>query len=250
MKRDKLITFLNNYLKANEIKDSSQNGLQVEGKDEIKKILFGVSYSSKLVEKAIQEKAEMIILHHGILWNKPIRICGIFKKRVEPLIKNEINLAAYHLPLDIHPKIGNNISILKIFNIKHFENFGDYNGIKIGFIGKLPKKISLEEIANKIKKEINKNAIFINYGKKLIEKIAVVSGGGTNFFEEAVIKGADIFITGEGDEKAYELAREYRSNFVSAGHYRTEVFGIKELSKIISKKFKIKTLFIETNNPF
>ncbi len=250
MKRDRLLNFLNKYLNSHKISDYSVNGLQVEGKDEIKNILLGVSYSVELGKKAQKENFDAIIVHHGILWNKPQKITGNFKKRIEVLIKNDINLIAYHLPLDLHPVIGNNITILKLFGIKKIEKFGYYDGIYLGFCGRLKKKTDINEIERIIKAKINPESIFINSGKKEIKTIGVISGGGSNFIEEAYYKNIDLFITGEGKENVYELAREYKINFVACGHYRTEVFGVKELGKLISKKFGIKTEFFDTFNPF
>ncbi|MCX7647430.1 MAG: Nif3-like dinuclear metal center hexameric protein [Elusimicrobiales bacterium] len=247
--RDKITRFINEYLKIRDFADSSFNGLQVEGKNEIKKILFAVSYSKIIGDYAAKHNFDMIIVHHGLFWGKEQPITGIFKKRIEPLIKNDINLLAYHLPLDAHPKIGNNISLIKLFPIKNITPFGDYKGKKIGFKAVFKKPVELREIIETIKKNISKNPLVLNFGEKKINSMAVISGGASSFLEQAINEKIDLYLTGEPSEYVFELAKESKKNFIAAGHYRTEVFGIKNLQNIIRKKFKPKTEFLDTENP-
>jgi len=247
--RDKILNFLNKYLNIKEFDDASQNGLQIEGRNKVNKIIFAVSYSKAVAQKAIEENADMIIVHHGILWGKVEPICGIFKKRIEPLLKNDINLAAYHLPLDAHPKIGNNASIIKLFNTGKIKPFGFYKGKAIGFKAKLLHKTSLNKLIETIKEKINPKPFVLDFGKKEIESLAVISGRASSFFVDAIKEKIDLYITGEPAEEVFEISRDLNANFIAAGHYRTEVFGIKNLQKILEKKFKIKTLFFDTENP-
>ena len=249
LKRNEFEKFLNDYLKPDEIPDKSINGLQIEGKEDIKKIAFGVSYSIDVAKKAIENKADAIIVHHGILWQnlKPIR--SVFKKRIEILIKNDINLFAYHLPLDIHPKIGNNISIIKILGAKKIKTFARYNGIDIGMIAKFEKEKTIDEIIKILKLEFDTDPFVLEYGEKKIKTFGIITGGGDSYFEEAILNGCDLFITGERNETNFETAREYEVNFISLGHYKSETLGIKNLQKIIENTFNIETIFIDTKNP-
>ncbi len=247
--RDKITRFINEYLKIRDFADSSFNGLQVEGKSEVKKILFAVSYSKTIGDYAAKNDFDTIIVHHGILWGKEQPITGIFKKRIEPLLKNEINLLGYHIPLDADPRIGNNISLIKLFTAKNITPFGDYKGKKIGFKAVFKKPVELNEIMETVKKNISKNPLVLNFGKKKINSLAVVSGGASSFFEQAICEKIDLYITGEPSEYVFELARESETNFIAAGHYGTEVFGIKNLQNLIRKKFKLKTEFLDTQNP-
>lgn len=247
--RDKITRFINEYLKISEFADSSFNGLQVEGKSEVKKILFAVSYSKTIGDYASKKQFDMIIVHHGILWGKEQPITGIFKKRIEPLLKNDINLLAYHIPLDADSEIGNNISLIKLFTDKNIKPFGDYKGKKIGFKALFKKPVELKEIMKTVKKTISKNPLILNFGQKKINSLAVVSGGASSFFEQAICEKIDLYITGEPSEYVFELARESKTNFIAAGHYGTEVFGIKNLQKLIQKKFKLQTEFLYTENP-
>lgn len=247
--RDRILNFLNRYLRIKDFNDPSLNGLQVEGKEDVKKVLFSVSYCYSAGIKAVEEKADMIIVHHGILWSKVEPITGIFKHRIEPLLKNNINLLAYHLPLDAHPEIGNNISIINFFNPFKIKPFANYKGQNIGFTGILKKTLSIKEITDIIKSKINPVPLIFDYGKKEIKTISVVSGGAASMFIDAIEEKSDLYITGEPSEQVFELAKESKTNFISAGHHRTEVFGVKNLQSLIEKKFKIKTIFFDTNNP-
>jgi dinuclear metal center YbgI/SA1388 family protein len=249
MKRNILERFLNEYLKVREVSDSSVNGLQVEGSPEIKKIAFSVSYSIDVAEKSIKNGADTIIVHHGILWQNLKPLTSIFKKRIEILLKNNINLFAYHLPLDIHPEIGNNISILKILGAKKIRTFAKYEEIDIGVIGRFKKEKSMDEIKKILKLEINKDIFSLEYGKRKIKTVGIITGGGDKYFEEAIINNCELFITGERNETNFETAREYEVNFISLGHYKSEILGIKNLQEIIKNNFKVETLFIDTKNP-
>lgn len=249
MNRDKLINFINEYLKSSEIKDYSKNGLQVEGKERVNKILFSVSISLELIKKAIEEKADMIIVHHGLFWGKEKTITGVYKEKLKLLIENEINLCAWHLPLDIHPIVGNNISLIKLFKVKDVKPFGLYEGIKIGYKAKLIEKMDIKNISKVFTEKINSNPILFNYGPSLIKTIGIVSGGAQKIFEQAIEEKLDLFITGEVSEPNYEMARENKTNFMSLGHYNSEKIGLWSLEKIIRSKFNIKTSFFDTKNP-
>jgi len=249
MKRDKIVNFINDYLESNKIKDYSKNGLQVEGKEEIEKILFAVSISIEVIKKAIEIKADMIIVHHGLFWGIEEVIKGKFKEKIKLLIENEINLCAWHLPLDKHKEIGNNISILKFFKPEKIKPFGFYDGQEISYEAFLRKPVKLKNIVDSIIKNLNTKPLILDFGPEKIKRLAVVSGGGQKMLKEAVEKKLDLYITGEASEFCFEMARENKINFISAGHYNTEKTGILALKKLIEKKFKIKTFFFDTGNP-
>ncbi len=246
--RDKIIEYLNDYLKINSFHDSSLNGIQVEGKQDIKKVLFAVSYSYSVGKYAAENFFDMIIVHHGIFWGRLEPISQNLKKRIEILIKNDITLAAYHIPLDAHPIIGNNVSMLKLFNCRKVKSFANYHGSNIGVIGYLKKPQKFEKIIKIVKQKINKNPFILPAGKKMITSVAIISGDGSSFINEVVKNKIDLYLTGEVQEHIYEVAQESSINLIAAGHNKTEIFGIKNLSKLIAKKFKIKTSFLNTEN--
>ncbi|MCR5504730.1 MAG: Nif3-like dinuclear metal center hexameric protein [Elusimicrobiaceae bacterium] len=240
--RDIIVKDLNQLLQIDLIPE--QNGLQVEGTDKINKIIFGVSASKALFEIAVKEKAQMIIVHHGLFWGHEHKITGVFGSRIKYLIKNDLNLLAYHLPLDKHPKFGNNIGLSKLLGLKNLKPFGTYKGLKIGFIGTLPKAESFGNIFKTLGGE------GLNFGPKTIKTVAIVSGGAHDMLEEAIDHKADLYICGSRDEYVQELAREGKINFIAMGHYNSEKLGVLALKNYIEKKYKISTKFIDIKNPF
>jgi len=243
--RENVIKFINEYLKSETVKDVSQNGLQVEGVSDVKKIVFGVSANMEFFRRAAAAGADMVVVHHGLLWSDNPVITGVFRRRIEFLIKNNINLCAWHLPLDMHPAVGNNAQIAQRLGLKNLKPFGEYHGVKIGFCGELKTPLAAGEIEKKLGLKAN---IIFNTWKKEIIKIAVVSGGGQGMFFQAEDAGADLFITGSADEFVQELARETEVNFMALGHYNSETFGVKALMEIVAKKFKTEVAFIDVAN--
>jgi len=249
MDRDIIVNFINSYLENDLIKDYSKNGLQVEGKEKIEKILFSVSISLEVIKKAIEIQADMIIVHHGLFWGIEEVIKGKFKEKMKLLIENDINLCAWHLPLDKHNKIGNNVSIINFFKPVRIKPFGFYEGQKISYEAYLRKPEKLKDIVSCLVKNLNASPLVLDFGPDKVRRFAVVSGGGQKMFKEAVEKKLDLYITGEASEFCFEMARENKINFIAAGHYNTEKTGILALKKLIEEKFKLKTFFFDTGNP-
>ncbi len=242
-KRDEIVKYLSDILRSTVIPDGSQNGLQVEGKDTVRRAAFAVSANKKTFDMAIAKGADIIITHHGLIWDHPFIITGVNKKRVEILIKNDVNLAAWHLPLDMHPVYGNNASICKLLGLKNLKPFGKYKGMDIGFCGVFSAPKKFEDIA----KTLGAKTPF-NFAGKKIKSAAVVSGGAHMNFFEAADKNIDLFITGSADELIQEYARESGCAFMAIGHYNSETYGVKNLMALVKKKFKIETFFIDVPN--
>jgi len=250
--RDDIINHINSFLLVSETKDYCQNGLQVEGTQKVKKIAFGVSASLELFKKAAEQKANMVIVHHGLIWNKPFVITGYKKERIKILIENDISLAGYHLPLDRHNEVGNNIGIIKWFNPSIIIPFSkDSLGNKsIGFIGILDEAISFEAICKTLESNTGKITLRIPPKTKNIKKIAVVSGGAADCIYDAIDAEADVYITGEPGEYIQQLCQETGIGFIAGGHYNTEKTGILALQKYMEQKFNgIETVFIDIPNP-
>lgn len=240
--------YLDKELNIENIDDDSLNGLQVENQKPIKKIGFAVDASLETFQKAIEKKCDMIIVHHGMFWAKRYeKITGPFYQKVKILIENDVALYGAHLPLDIHAKYGNNAELVRILDIKKLERIGsDYNGQGIGYLGE--KNTTLEKV-QAILKQNGMRTQTLPFGNKKIKKIAVNSGGGSYAYEEVAKKGADLLITGEGKHSLYHNAQEIKINIILAGHYETEIWGVKALMKPIQKKFKVKTEFIDVPVP-
>jgi len=240
---------LNEYLTTDDFNDLCPNGLQVEGKADIKKIVSGVSASVELFEKAIEQGADAIIVHHGIIWDfeKPLYRGG-YKKRIKLLLENEINLYAWHLPLDAHPEVGNNAVLSRLLGLQNVMPFGGYKGQLIGMRGNL-ENVDKKDFIQSIKVYINPDALVFDYGPDKINSVGIVSGGAHKNVTDAVKQQIDLFITGEVSEHILHYVKEERINFIAAGHYATERFGIKALGEYIEAHFGIETEFIEIPNP-
>lgn len=240
-----LTGYLDEFLKITDIEDTSLNGLQVEGKKRITRAAFAVDASLESFEKTRKVNAEILITHHGLLWGQMERITGAFYKRIKFLIGSEISLYSVHLPLDIHEEVGNNIQLAKILNLIDISPFGDYHGINIGYKGKLPKEKDFEDVANFIEKKLNCSTTKFKFKNKPVKTIGIVSGGAGKIINEAANSEIDLYLTGETYHSGYHTAKEAGLNLIFAGHYATEVLGLKALSEHLKDKFNIETTFID-----
>jgi dinuclear metal center YbgI/SA1388 family protein len=243
---NEIITFLDSYLETDKFNDSSFNGLQFEGATKIKKIAFAVDSGIEVFKKAVNENAQLLIVHHGMFWDgADPRIINAKKKRIDVLLKNNLSLYASHLPLDKHEIVGNNAQLIKLLDGKIIKEFGNYKNQKISWICKLKKEKKLFEIEKELNQKLNTSCKILNFGKEKIKTIAVCSGGGSVVqLTEAINTNVDLYITGEQSEVFHD-AKDSKINVIFAGHHATETLGVNALSKIIEKKFKIKTVFIE-----
>jgi dinuclear metal center YbgI/SA1388 family protein len=247
--RDKIIAFVNSYLASAKTRDTSQNGLQCEGARQVKKIAFGVSASLECIKRAGACGADMLIVHHGLLWGRSQPFTGPLKRKLEALFGLNLSLAAWHLPLDKHPVCGNNARLLQLLGAKNLKPFGTYEGETIGFSGTFPKALALGDLAAALAIKLDAEPLCFRFGTEKIKTAAVVSGGAARMFDQAVAAGFDVYITGEVSEPVQEFARESRANFIAAGHYNTEKPGVMALAGVLEKKFKVKTEFIDIPNP-
>ncbi len=249
MKRDELVTYLNDFLRIGEFTDLGPNGLQVEGREEINKVVTGVSACVDLFEKAIDLKADAIIVHHGIIWDfeRPVYRGG-YKKRVKLLLEHNINLLAYHLPLDAHEQVGNNIQIAKALELINIEPFGEYKGKLIGFKGTVPS-VSQDDFWGLIKEKINPKALIFPFGPEKITKVGIISGGAQKDVKQAVAEGLDVYITGEVSEHILHYVKEEGIHFVSAGHHATERFGVIALGAHLKEMSGLNVQFVDIPNP-
>jgi len=241
--RKKIVGFCEEYLKVGKFEDHCVNGLQVQGAEQVGKIITGVSLSRKLIEAALSKNAQMIMVHHGLFDSqvkKPPRITGFLKDRLRLLLENDLNLCGFHLPLDAHPKIGNNISLCRLLGVEK-----DRRPYDIGFIGGLKNEMSFAGFVGLVNKKLGVRAYALNAGPKRVKRVAVVSGGASPWFQGAVEAGADTFLCGEIQEPVVRAAEELEANFISAGHYNTEKLGIQNLGKLLAGKFKVEVVFVD-----
>ncbi len=250
MKCSDICERLNRILDVEEYRDidNSKNGLQVgRFNKDIKKIAFAVDAALATINKSIEKKADFLITHHGISWGGIDRVTGYKYDRIASLINGDIGLYTAHLPLDGHMKIGNAAGISEILELENRKLFGQIGNKYIGQEGKLKSKSNLKKLINKLNNSIDtpKNNIkVLDFGPEKVEDIAIVTGSGADWLDEAVEKNIDLFITGEGKQKIYHESREQNINVLLAGHYATEIFGVKSLQKKISN-WGLKTIFID-----
>ncbi len=244
-KLNDIVKFLDQYLETEKFEDGSWNGLQVEGKGEVKKIVFAVDASVDIFKEAIKNGADMVVVHHGLFWkNVNPSFIGFNKERIDLLQKNKISLYASHLPLDRHKIAGNNAQLLKLLGALITKEFFKHGNLNIGWIGEYKKPITIKYATEKLEAELNARCIALPFGKEKIKTIAVVSGGGSyEAFFEAFDLGVDLFLGGEPID-IYSFAKDAKFNAIFAGHHATEIVGVKALSKIIKNKFKVETVFI------
>ena len=242
--RDDIIKNLNEYLKINEINDYCPNGLQVEGSEQVTKIITSVSASLELFEIASAENAEMIIVHHGILWHKDSPVVkGTLKNRLVSLLSSDITLLAYHLPLDMHPEVGNNILAAQGLGLEQIQPLG-----KIGVKG-ITQDFPVNEFITKVDSFYRSKSLVFEYGPAVVNKVGICSGGGEHDITLAIEDGLHIFISGEAGEPTMHLAKEGNIHFLAAGHYATERLGITVLGSYLTKTFDVKVQFIDLPNP-
>ncbi len=245
-KLNEIVSFLDEYLQKDDIKDGSWNGLQFEGKAEVSKVAFAVDAGIDTYNEAIKEKADMIVVHHGHFWKEADpSISGWNKKRMDLLYQHGISLYASHLPLDRHREVGNNAQLLQMLGVTIKEEFYFFEGKNVGWIGERENPISLPQVQEILSSELRANCTVLPFGKQEIKTIAVCSGGGGyGGFFEALGKKVDLYISGDAVE-VYLVAKDAGFNVIFAGHHATETVGVKALSKVVEEKFGVKTVFID-----
>ncbi|MHA2715252.1 Nif3-like dinuclear metal center hexameric protein [Vibrio owensii] len=242
---------LNEKLSPQLIKDYAPNGMQVEGKSEVKRIVTGVTASQALIDKAIELEADALLVHHGYFWKgEPESIRGMKGKRIRSLIKSDINLYGYHLPLDIHPELGNNAELARLLDIE-VEGGLEGHPQSVALFGRLKQAMTGADFANKINHVLNREPLHIapDNAEKMIETVGWCTGGGQDFIELAAQHGLDAFISGEISERTTYTARELDIHYFSAGHHATERYGIKALGEWLAQEHGLDVTFIDIDNP-
>lgn len=242
---------LNQLLKPEQIKDFCPNGLQVEGKSEINKVITGVTATQALIEQAIAEKADALVVHHGYFWkNESYVIRGMKYQRIKALIDHGINLYAYHLPLDIHPTLGNNAQLAKLLNIEVTGPLKLDNPLSVAIQGQVQQATSGKSLAQYISSQLARECLHIAPpSNKPIKTVAWCTGGGQGYIELAAEQGIDAFITGEASEQTTHVATEMDIHFFAAGHHATERYGAKALAHYINENLALEAKFIDIDNP-
>ncbi len=250
MKLKKLTNDLNAYLNIFDFKDYGPNGLQVEGKEDLEKIAFSVSATKEAIEQSIAWGADSLIVHHGIFWNYQKKtLTKQFYKRVAPLIKNDVSLLAYHLPLDAHLGVGNAKAVADLLGMNSLMPFGDYKGMPLGVHGLFSKPVSAKSLEEKCKKVFSKDIVLASPNKEsMISSMGIITGGANNEWVEASKLGLDAYLTGEISEYNWHDAIEANVHYFACGHHATEKFGIQELMKKVESDYNVSVKFFDSAN--
>jgi len=226
--------------------DASMNGLQIGNPDaELNKIAFAVDACMDSFRRTAQEEAQALFVHHGLFWGPAVPLTGVMGERVRFLIENQISLYACHLPLDRHGELGNNARIVRDLGLEDVEPFGAYKGSKIGYKGTLPEPEGLESLVLRLFGSWEKGINTLRFGPENISTVAVISGGGTREVEQAITEGIDLYITGDSSHSIYHQCREAGINVLFAGHYLTEIHGVKAMAETVASELGLETVFLD-----
>ncbi len=247
---EELNTELTMLLQPERFKDYCPNGLQLEGAGTVKKIVSGVTASQALIDAAIAKGADTLLVHHGYFWRgEDQTIVGMKKRRVQSLLANNINLFAYHLPLDAHSELGNNAQLGKLLNLQWQETVGRPGDIPLVAIGDLAEPCDFQQLSDRISDKLGRRVIAVEGQRPEIRRLAWCTGAAQNYFDLAVDAGVDAYITGEISEPSAHIARESGVHFFAAGHHATERYGVQALGEYLAGKFGVEHEFVDIDNP-
>ncbi|SAL46140.1 Nif3-like dinuclear metal center hexameric protein [Caballeronia humi] len=247
MDRIELELYLNNLLQIDRFRDYCPNGLQVEGNRRVRKIATGVTASLAFLEAAVEWGADAVLVHHGYFWkNEAPQVTGRKYRRLRTLIANDLNLFAYHLPLDSHPELGNNAQIGARLGLIADGRFGEQD---LGWIAPLPMPLSLEHFTASVENALGRKPLVLGDGNRELRRVAWCTGGAQGFFDDAIAAGADVYLSGEVSEQTTHIAAESGVAYLAAGHHATERFGVQAVGAHVSEHFDIEHVFIDIDNP-
>lgn len=239
----------NDYLKAKEFKDYCPNGLQVDADAPIKKIITGVTATQNLIEAAIEQNADAILVHHGYFWKgEPEVLTGMKGKRIRSLLQNHISLLAYHLPLDAHPVVGNNAVLANLLDLQIMGALYPDEKHRVGNIAQCDP-ITIEDFIKKVSEKLQQTPTHISAGNSLISKVGICTGGAQDMIEQAANMGCQLYISGEISERTTHSARELGIDYLACGHHATEMGGIQALGEVIESTLGVEVSFVDDPNP-
>lgn len=248
--RDEIVQFCSNTLDARSYQDIALNGLQIEGTSEIQRIALAVSCNQQSIDAAIAQNADAMLVHHGLVLDGRVgQIRGPVRQRLRALLANDINLIAYHLPLDGHPEIGNNACLMRELALRHVEPLDTFGPTPIGYIAVPEESRSLAELVAQVFGLTGQDPVVLPGGPDTVQRVAVMCGSGYPAIEEAVAKRCDVLLTGDVREPTMAMARELGITVIAGGHEATERLGVQALGARLEDQFGIETEFFADPNP-
>lgn len=244
---DSLLEFTESLLEPQRFRDCCPNGLQVEGRQEVRRIISGVTASEALLLAAVERGADLVLVHHGYFWKGEAQaITGIKRRRLQTLLAHEMSLVAYHLPLDAHPELGNNAQLGQRLG---FLADTTLNPEGVGLVGRVAESCRADELAERLKRTLDRTPLMIGEEDREITRVAWCTGGAQGYIEQAIAAGADAYISGEISEQTVHIAREAGINYYAAGHHATERYGVQALGAKLAETFPVDHEFVEIANP-
>ncbi|UUY08793.1 Nif3-like dinuclear metal center hexameric protein [Pseudomonas sp. J452] len=244
-----LVEEADRFLNAARISDYCPNGLQVEGRPQVRRIVSGVTASQALLDAAVEAEADVVLVHHGYFWKgEDSCITGIKRRRLQTLLSNDISLLAYHLPLDLHAEVGNNVQLARQLDITVEGPLDPNNPKVVGLLGSLAEPMSARDFARRVQEVLGREPLLVE-GEGMVRKIGWCTGGGQGYIDNAIAAGVDLYLTGEASEQTFHSARENGIGFIAAGHHATERYGVQALGDYLARRFAIEHLFIDCPNP-
>ena len=246
-----IVAALDELLEPASFADLGPNGLQVPGGEEARRVVTGVSAQRELIERAIELDAQLLLVHHGLFWDfHPTGLTPVLAERLRPLFKHDLALAAYHIPLDAHPEVGNNAILADALGCERHEPFGDFKGRAVGRAGTFGGDgVPADELFARVREVTGREPLVQGAGPARVRRIGIVSGSAASSLDEAAALGLDAFLTGEPREHVMAEARELGVHFIAAGHYATETFGVRALGDWLAGRFGIQHVFVDVPNP-
>ena len=248
--RSELSVYLHEFLSCARYNDYAPNGLQVEGSNTIKRVCTAVTASDEVISQAVTARADVLLVHHGYFWRgeDPV-IAGMKRERISKLLNNNINLFAYHLPLDCHPELGNNACIARLLVLESVQMHKAGTTENLLWSGKLSKPMDATLFSNFLEQQFGRKPLHIEGNNQMINSIAWCSGAAQDFIEEANKLGVDAYLSGEVAERTYYQAKELGIHYYACGHHATERYGIQALGIHLASQFNLDHLFIDSDNP-
>jgi dinuclear metal center YbgI/SA1388 family protein len=246
-----ILSALEDLLAPQRFDDYCINGLQVPGAEDVRRLVTGVSANAELFERAASERAEMLLVHHGLFWGPGVRsIDALLKRRLQLLFDANIALVAYHLPLDAHPELGNNALLAQALGAARTGPFARHGGETIGQLATLPGDgLALAELTARTKQATGGEPLTLAAGPERVRTLAIVSGAGADYLQEAAAAGAQALLTGEAEERSQALARELGVSLIAAGHHATETLGVRRVGELLAERFGVEHVFLDVPNP-
>jgi dinuclear metal center YbgI/SA1388 family protein len=244
-----LVEEADRFLAAARISDYCPNGLQVEGRPQVRRIVSGVTASQALLDAAVEAEADVVLVHHGYFWKgEDPCVTGMKRRRLQTLLSNDISLLAYHLPLDLHGEVGNNVQLARQLDITVEGPLDPNNPKVVGLLGSLAEPMSARDFARRVQEVLGREPLLVE-GAGMVRRIGWCTGGGQGYIDNAIAAGVDLYLTGEASEQTFHSARENGIGFIAAGHHATERYGVQALGDYLARRFAVEHLFIDCPNP-